>query len=111
MLGILNNMTYKQFKQYMDNIKAVDKYSQSLNEVLNSLSNHGLNFFSMDKWITDIIGLLQITMRDEFSTIDYFIYEIEWGKKGKDCITEKDGTKTSLRNYRELYKYLNYNKE
>lgn len=42
--------------------------------------------------------------------IDYYIYELNWGKNGTNCITEADSSNTySLTNYDELYEYIKLN--
>ena len=87
-------------------IQEVERHTMRMDKTLKGLSSHGLNFFSFDKWTSDLIGLLEIAIEDEYNTIDYFVYEIDFGKKGKDCITDKDGTKHSLTTIKELYWYI-----
>ena len=45
-----------------------------------------------------------------YDYIDYYIYELNWGKNGTNCITEADSSNTySLTNYDELYEYIKLN--
>lgn len=98
-------MTYKQFKFYMDKIRAMQVAGDKIDKTLKLLDSS--NFFIMGNFEDSFVALLEHTMNDRGENISYFIYELDWGKTGKNCIKEKDGTKVSLRTYKELYNYIN----
>ena len=97
-------MTFKNFRKSLDLIKKAQEENDKLKEITQHLFTN-LNWTGLDKREMDMIDILEMAMDDDGEHISYFIYEIEWGKKGKNCI-EFEGKKYSLRTYKELYNYL-----
>jgi hypothetical protein len=60
--------------------------------------------------VNSLLGLLEALTGDENKTIDYFIYELEWGTQGhKLAITDTVRGKTwNLQSIEDLYKYLKF---
>ena len=54
-----------------------------------------------------VIDLLNKSMNlvESFNTIEWWVYELDFGKNGKDCI-EIDGRHISLMTAEDLYDYL-----
>ena len=99
-------LSKKEFKNYMFQLKNIQNSVNDVNNSINKLSDYNFNYISIDKIEDLVLSLLEHTMNDSNNkNISYFIYELDWGKKGKDCITDKDKN-ISLRNMDELYDYL-----
>ena len=103
----------EKFVNIMNEIKAMDDASNRLSDALrdfDSVSDFGgfSNFRAMDI----AISLLNILVQDfpeecVGSTIEYFIYDLEWGTAWtEESITEADGTPIRLSTVEELYDYL-----
>ena len=59
------------------------------------------------------ISLLEDAMNDTWNTISYYVWDLQFGKEGKECITigKADADKKiSLRTPEELYDYLTMEK-
>lgn len=57
-----------------------------------------------------LFSLLKVLTRDDDDTIEYFIYELEWGKRGGD-LSIRDGVRGkvwNLTSFEELYNYLKF---
>jgi hypothetical protein len=56
------------------------------------------------------ISLLKALTRDDGNTIEYFIYERNWGEEGDDvCVIDNvRGVSWTLNNVEELYNYLKF---
>lgn len=83
-----------------------DKFSKDLNSYFSN-SNitilNDRNYFLIE-WLEDILN-------DKDKMIEYYIFELDWGKRGKDCIFIENKT-YSLKTYKDLYYYLiNYEKD
>lgn len=83
-----------------------DKFSKDLNSYFSN-SNitilNDRNYFLIE-WLEDILN-------DKDKMIEYYIFELDWGKRGKDCIFYEN-KKHSLKTYKDLYYYLiNYEKD
>ena len=55
------------------------------------------------------IEILSEAMNDENKMIDYYIWDLEFGAEGKDCLETKTGKKISLTTSEELYDWLTKN--
>ena len=97
-------MTFKNFKKSMDLIKKTKEDHDKLKDALKNIFVD-LDWLGVDKREIDMVEILEMAMDDDGKYISYFIYEISWGKRGKNCI-EFEGKKYSLRTYKELYNYL-----
>ncbi len=61
---------------------------------------------------TLIVSVLKDAMDDKYDYIDYFIYELEYGKKWKKgTITASNGKDIKLQTVEDLYNYLKKTKE
>ena len=99
----------EQFKKYLDIIRELEKKQDefdNLFEIFDSESN--VCTFIYLKPIRTIISLLNLGLGlgEDDDNIDYYIWELDWGKRGKDCIELPDGVKVSLRDDDELYDFL-----
>lgn len=92
----------EQYKELVDIEEKIDSTFKLLCEDFNN--------FSLDKHSTLILEMLRDLMDDKYECIEYYIYELDWGKNGKDCITDQEkNINYSLTNYDELYEYIKLN--
>lgn len=105
-------MEKQDFIHYINELKkSHQKWSVASNRVSDDSGTH---FIYPTFGLFEIaIGILSQLMDDYERIIDYYIWELDWGKEGKDCffIGEKDEA-VSLTTPEELYYYLtsdNYN--
>ena len=97
-------LTKKQFKQYMSRIRDLWDIEDGVDEAYKKLSPDW-GGFHLGKHRDLIVDILKAAMGDEYDLIGYFIWEIYWGKKGKNCITD-NGKRVSLCTINALYNYL-----
>jgi hypothetical protein len=106
-------LTKEQFVNAMSKIKELRGIERKINDSLKLLSEDFGGFY-LGKAMELTVDILKMAMDDEGkdSWIDYFLYELDFGKNkmSKNCVTEKDGKKYSLRNPGELWDYLDKEK-
>lgn len=99
----------QQFKKYLNIIKELQKKQNDFDNMLElfDLDSSVCTFLYM-KPIDAITELLTLNFNlPEYNdTINYYIWETDWGKYGKECIELPDGTKISITDDDKLYNYL-----
>ena len=98
----------EKFIEYLERYKELIDIEEKVDETL-KLLNPDFNSLALDKHGTLILDMLKDLAEDKFDLIEYFVYELDWGKNGKNCITEKNGKTCSLTNYHELYEFIKLN--
>lgn len=99
----------EKFIEYIERYKELVDIEEKVDNSL-KLLNPDFNSLSLEKHSSLILDMLKDLMDDTYDYIEYYIYELDWGKKGKNCIKELDNNKTySLTNYDELYEYIKLN--
>ena len=99
----------EQFKKYLDILRELEKKQDEFDSMFEIFDpESSVCTFIYSKPINAIIKLLKLCMDlgEDDDNIDYYIWEINWGKRGKDCIELPDGVKVSLRDDDELYNFL-----
>jgi len=100
-------LTLEEFLKYFKAIKVFRKEQKDFNKGLDLITRNKGSYSDFAQSLFDsYVKMLENLMEDEYGNIDYYIYEIDMGKKGTNCISLEDGTKVSLRTPRELYKFL-----
>lgn len=101
-------MNKKKFTKHLKTIKELHKAEDKITKAFQLIGSKDFSHFCLEKPITCMTDILQDAMNDKYDYIPYFMYDLEWGKaKGaKKCITERDGTKTSLQTPSQLYDYI-----
>lgn len=56
-----------------------------------------------------IVQMLELVTDDKFNDVDYFIYELDFGKKYNDGMVVMDGKKIDFSTSEKLYDYLEKN--
>ena len=93
-------------------IKKQFKHDEKCREALSILFDDGVGFYNYFPVLSALENILKEEMSDNHkdSWIDYFIYELDFGKKWtKGSITDK-GVSIKMRDAGELYDYLILNK-
>ena len=101
----------EQFKKYLDIIRELEKKQDEFDDIFEMFdSESSVCTFLYLKPIKTIINLLNLCLGlgEDDDNIDYYIWELDWGKRGKDCIELPDGVKVNLRDDDELYDFLIY---
>ena len=105
----LEVLSREDFKARMTDIKTI---SDREDQIMDILYKNGISIDNslVNEAIAVSIKCLNSAMRLNNTTpigseIEYYIYELDWGKKGKDAITYGE-RKISLTNLDELYDYL-----
>lgn len=110
----VNGVTYAQFQRIIEDIKTYDDFADKLSEV----TNEGISLYEMNAVTTileDLRAILAHFLGEDFNdytTIDYYIYELDYGTmyKDGDCTYDYrmngDIIETPLRNVRELWLYF-----
>lgn len=95
----------EEFKKMMTKLREADEADDAIGE---AFSKSGGNYFNESFCYTQDVAVyaLEAALGDDDETISYYIYDLNWGEKGKDCITLPDDTKVSLTNLDELYDYI-----
>ena len=101
-------LSKEKFIEYLERYKELADIEEKLNSAVKLLCPD-FNSFYLDKHSSLILDMLKDLINDTEDWIGYYIYEISWGKHGKNCITHSDNTTYSLTNYDELYEYLSSN--
>ena len=102
-------ITKELFISAIDAIKQQFEHDDKCGEALKVLFSDGGGFYDYYPVLYALETVLKNDLDDngEGSLIEYFIYELDFGKKWtKHSITEKDGKPVKMRNAGELYDYL-----
>ena len=110
----INNkvLEYEVFKEIMEQLQKYDELSEQVDKISMQLSKDfpPLNIFGLAEIPTcNVIKLLKFIFDDEGlgSVIDYFIYELEYGKKYRDgCFTDENEGEIRLATIEDLYSVL-----
>ena len=63
--------------------------------------------YNNSKLFNALNKILKESMKDEYDWIDYFMYELDFGKKYYDgCVLDKDKSIIDLSNAENLYEFL-----
>lgn len=102
------------FKTFDEALKEIQNYYTRIDNLIKILKIDGV---SDDAFMSKIINVLTVALKDDSTWIEYWIYELDFGKKYKDgSVTEKINGKQiniPLKTTKQLYKVLidNYNKK
>ena len=98
-------ITLEQFKSTLSDIKLFQIAEELINRGFAKLGQDSRIIMSKPEEV--VVRLLEIIFNDKGQWIQYFLYELDWGKKYKDgCITDVDGSYIHLSTIDELYDFL-----
>ena len=101
----------EQFKKYLDIVRELEKKQDEFDDIFEIFdSESSVCTFIYLKPIKTIINLLNLCLGlgEDDDNIDYYIWELDWGKRGKDCSELQGGVKVRLRDDDERYDFLVY---
>ena len=99
-------MTFEQFEKYINHIREHIELIAELNEACRKREENNTSF-GYSILTDDIIEMLEIIFKDKFQWIEYWAYELNFGKNYKDgCCSDKNGI-IKLQTCEDLWKVLN----
>jgi len=99
-------LTKKRFINYITTLKLIESDLHKVHIAFKKLDPDFGGFY-LSRFSTLIIKVLQDAMQDKYDYINYFIYELDYGKKWKKgMITRKNGEDVKLKTPEDLYNYL-----
>ena len=98
-------MSFREFEKYMNEIKKVYDYEQSLNDFIHN--NVGGGCIIQPDCLDVAIELLSFIFNDKSDWVEYYVFDLEMGKKWKPgTIMRKDGRDVRLVSFEDLYNLL-----
>ena len=104
-------ISYDKFLDYMESFRKKLDDESKLDKALKQISPD-FGGFHDEIGETLFLKMIKELVHDTGEDIDYFIYDLEWGKNWeKGCITTSDGRDIMMRDIDDLYNWLkeNYN--
>lgn len=104
----------REFVEILNHLKEEDELYDKLNDAIDKVNPGFRNmFYPQSNNHTIIINLLSRLFRleenEKYGTdIDYFIYDLEWGKEAEEFTFEDKGKNWVLKTPEDLYDYLIY---
>ena len=108
---IIMKINRKLFIECINSIEQQVKHDQKCQEAFQVILNTSFAGYYDNHWLQDsLINILKIAMKDTSrdSWIEYFIWELDFGKKyHKKCATYKNGKNINLSTSGKLWDFLN----
>jgi hypothetical protein len=99
-------LTKEKFIRALTELKSLEEDIDNVHVALQKLDPDFGGFY-LSRVSTLIVNLLKDAMNDKYDYIDYFIYELEYGKKWKKgMITDKNKKDIKLQTAEDLYNYI-----
>ena len=108
-LGILSK---KEFVDVMNRLREASDLQEQVNKLFHDSRENIENDFCNAAALqisheNSVVFLLKRIMRDQYEYIDYFIYELDYGRKYEEgMITEADGRNVDIHSSELLYDYI-----
>lgn len=99
-------MTKKNFKQYMNRLLELKHIQDELNDVLKKI-DPDFNFICLSKHEDLIVDLIQECMNDEADWVQYWLYELDEGKRAKKDSVRVKGKNVPIKTLDDLYNLIN----
>jgi hypothetical protein len=95
-------------KEFTDAMKAIVEQNKEDDRISNALSSACADpcFYSTKYATKGLLNLLKSTMKDNYEWIDYWLYELECGKKYRAGSITQDGKPIKLKTIADLYALL-----
>ncbi len=106
-------MEKDKFIKYINNMASAIGESSKNSKLFSKIFNgSSANYFIENKLIDDMIEILTDVMGDEDGWIEYFCYELDFGKENYRLKAyDKDDNEIPLANAKDLYNLLNDDKD
>lgn len=112
---VIDLLSYEEFEKYMLLLKANESFQRDLDEIcsryMKNTKINSLQYSEVNMWLpsleTTCIELLSKIMHNKYETIDYFVYDLDFGKNWEPgTITDEDGKDIPLKTIKDLYNLL-----
>lgn len=103
-------LTFKEFDKYITDMKSISELNNGFRELTTKFNKSSkeqcdIMFPSL---FHNTVELLEKLTNDQYKYIDYFIYEIDFGRlDDKYGVTDYDGNKIPLKTTKDLWDVLN----
>lgn len=89
-------MKKEKLKKYLESIKKITEQESKLDDALREISPD-FGGYSNELAIDTLLNMMKDLAKDESEWIDYFIFELDWGKSYKDgMVTDENGKNIPL---------------
>ena len=108
-------LSYEEFEKYMNLLKAQYSFEKDLDSLCSKYQENtkinGLYYDEVTMRLpslgTSYIELLSKLMHNKYETIDYFVYELNFGEDWEpNVVQDKDGNDIVLKTVKDLYNLL-----
>ena len=111
----MNRLSFEDFKRHIRDILLMFELQDKIDdaEIAFNKSESKEEFrFYFPTGADNIIELLSILMDDKYEWIDYWIYELDFGRRADDLVCEDDeGNIIPLHTVEDLWALINQNEE
>lgn len=95
----------KTFIDTIEQLEALNNKVEKFSDAVKGISDQ-TNFICFDGYITIIIGLLIKATNDKDGWIEYWMYELDWGKKATPASIKIGKKNIPIKTKEDLYKLL-----
>lgn len=100
-----NILSYNDFVKIMEQWQQLGEYEEELNNIHRKFGGEG--YVILPNCVNSLVKTLATMFNDDGEWIDYFVYELNFGKKYVDgMITDKNGGHIILKTPGDLYDLL-----
>lgn len=101
-------ITKEKFVAIIKEIESLEKDIEDIHIALKKL-DPDFNGFYLTRLLTLILDILESTLNDDDSWIEYFVYELNFGKKWKEGTITQNGKGIKIQTAENLYDFLMMN--
>lgn len=102
---MIDNISKEKFIEIINAAKNQFSFEDDLNNLLGKYNCDG--YVCMPTLLEQVVFLLECIFKDKYHWIDYYCYELEFGKKWKKgMITDSDGKDVKLETAEDLYDFI-----
>lgn len=107
-------ITYEEFESYINELKEIDEFQTQLDTLIRSYNKSGrgqAEYIHLPTLFDSVIELLQKATGDNSEYINFWIYELDFGRKYKeDSIKCVNGENIALKTTKDLWNLLTEDK-
>ena len=99
-------MKEKVFVKIINGLEAEKNRQELLNKQLKIIISEDVQFFYLDKFVTEIVQALKDEFNDKDDWLSWWLYEKDFGKNKKLTATYKNKKPIKLDTPEQIYKFL-----